>query len=75
MKPVPTSIEREIFPFMADEGELYSMDLEGFWMDIGQPADYLRGTNLFLEDCSKNNKTQLAVGKNIKGNVIIVFMK
>lgn len=31
----PTSIEREIFPQIAAEGKLYSMDLESFWMDIG----------------------------------------
>lgn len=57
---------------MAEEGELYSMDLEGFWMDIGQPADYLRGTNLFLDDLNSNDNKQLAFGKNIKGNVLIV---
>jgi mannose-1-phosphate guanylyltransferase len=37
----PTSIEKEIFPAMAKDGELYCFDLEGFWMDIGQPKDYL----------------------------------
>lgn len=31
----PTSIEREIFPQMASEGQLYQMCLEGYWMDIG----------------------------------------
>ncbi|CCJ28078.1 unnamed protein product [Pneumocystis jirovecii] len=37
----PTSIEKEIFPAMASEGQLHSYDLEGYWMDIGQPKDYL----------------------------------
>jgi len=31
----PCSIEREIFPKMAAEGQLYQMELEGYWMDIG----------------------------------------
>ena len=31
----PCSIEREIFPKMADDGQLYQLPLEGFWMDIG----------------------------------------
>lgn len=31
----PTSIEREIFPQMASEGQLYQMSLGGYWMDIG----------------------------------------
>jgi len=44
----PTSIEKEIFPQMADASELYAMDLPGFWMDIGQPKDYLTGMCLLL---------------------------
>jgi mannose-1-phosphate guanylyltransferase len=39
----PTSIEREIFPVMASENEIYQMVLPGYWMDIGQPHDYLSG--------------------------------
>jgi len=28
---------------MAGEGHLYQMELPGYWMDIGQPKDYLSG--------------------------------
>jgi len=45
----PTSIEREIFPQMAKDGKLFAMDLEGFWMDIGQPKDFISGTKLYLK--------------------------
>ena len=38
----PTSIEKEIFPPLASEGKLFAMVLPGFWMDVGQPRDYLR---------------------------------
>jgi mannose-1-phosphate guanylyltransferase len=69
----PMSIEREIFPQMAKEGELYVHQLEGFWADIGQPRDYLTGTNLYLNDLAITNKDRLAKGSNITGNVIIVF--
>lgn len=41
----PTSIEKEVFPFMAQEGQLYAMELQGFWMDVGQPKDFLTGTS------------------------------
>ncbi|KAF1744265.1 hypothetical protein MXB_1800 [Myxobolus squamalis] len=44
----PTSIEKDIFPLIASDGLLYSFDLEGFWMDIGQPKDYLTGSKLYL---------------------------
>lgn len=39
----PMSIEKEVFPFMATDGELYAMELQGFWMDVGQPKDFLTG--------------------------------
>jgi len=71
IKPVPTSIEREIFPLMAQDGELFSLDLEGFWMDIGQPTDYLKGTGIYLDDLKKSGSKELAEGSNFKGNVLI----
>ena len=37
----PTSIEKEVFPYIAQEGKLFAMVLEGYWMDVGQPKDFL----------------------------------
>ena len=42
------SIEKEVFPFMAKDGDLHCMELEGFWMDVGQPKDFLTGMCLYL---------------------------
>jgi mannose-1-phosphate guanylyltransferase len=67
----PTSIERETFPAMAAEKELYRFVLPGFWMDIGQPKDYLTGQVLKLKSLSETNPEVLASGDNIKGNVLI----
>lgn len=39
----PMSIEKEVFPFMATDGQLNAMELQGFWMDVGQPKDFLTG--------------------------------
>jgi mannose-1-phosphate guanylyltransferase len=44
----PTSIEKEIFPAIAADHQLHSFDLAGFWMDVGQPKDYLSGDFLML---------------------------
>lgn len=44
----PTSMEKETFPAMVRDRQLHSMDLPGFWMDVGQPKDYLSGTCLYL---------------------------
>jgi mannose-1-phosphate guanylyltransferase len=49
----PTSIEKEVFPKMAIDGQLHSFDLEGYWMDIGQPKDFLTGTCLYLANLAK----------------------
>jgi hypothetical protein len=55
----PTSIEKETFPEMCAEGELHSFDLEGFWMDVGQPKDFLTGTCLYLSSLAKKGSKQL----------------
>ena len=44
----PTSIEKEVFPLVAQEDKLRAMVLEGYWMDVGQPKDYLQGLDLYL---------------------------
>lgn len=37
----PTSIEKEIFPLMVSQENLYALELQGYWMDVGQPEDFL----------------------------------
>jgi mannose-1-phosphate guanylyltransferase len=69
--PEPTSIEKEIFPVMAKAGELHAMELPGFWMDVGQPKDFLSGTCLYLTSTHKRKPSVLAQGDHIIGNVLI----
>jgi mannose-1-phosphate guanylyltransferase len=35
------SIEREVFPAMADDGTLFAMAGDTYWIDAGTPAEYL----------------------------------
>jgi len=68
----PTSIEREIFPVMASQHQLYSMDLPGYWMDIGQPKDFLKGMVLHLKYMAEEKQTTLnRDGVKIIGNVLL----
>jgi len=67
----PTSIEKETFPQMATDGQLHCMELKGFWMDVGQPKDFLTGMCLFLGSLRDKGSQQLASGANVVGNVII----
>ena len=69
----PTSIEKETFPKLVEKKQLYSFDLEGYWMDVGQPKDFLAGTALYLNSVLKKNPEKLAKGDFIHpdGNVLI----
>ncbi|KAI3851802.1 hypothetical protein MKX03_034157 [Papaver bracteatum] len=67
----PTSIEKEVFPKIAAEQNLYAMVLPGFWMDIGQPRDYIKGLSLYLDSIRNKSPSKLASGSHIVGNVII----
>lgn len=55
----PTSIEKETFPAMAADHQLHSFDLDGFWMDVGQPKDFLSGTCLYLSSLTKKGSKDL----------------
>lgn len=66
------SIEKEVFPFMSDDSQLYAMELSGFWMDVGQPKDYLTGMCMYLESLRKLGKANNEKSSsNIVGNVLI----
>lgn len=55
----PTSIEQETFPAIVKDGQLHSFDLDGFWMDVGQPKDFLSGTCLYLSSLTKKGSKLL----------------
>ncbi|QDS75000.1 mannose-1-phosphate guanyltransferase [Venturia effusa] len=70
----PTSIEQETFPAMVAEGELHSFDLEGFWMDVGQPKDFIAGTCLYLSSLAKRQPKLLVPNSEPyihQGNVMV----
>jgi mannose-1-phosphate guanylyltransferase len=49
MQNKPMSIEKEVFPKMAQDCQLHAIPLHGFWADVGQPKDFLIGTALYLQ--------------------------
>jgi len=71
IEPKPTSIEKEIFPKMAQENQLYCMYLEGFWMDVGQPKDFLAGMSLYLNALKLKSPELLRTGPNIIPPVLV----
>lgn len=67
----PTSIEKEVFPNMAADKELYAFELQGFWMDVGQPKDFLIGMCLYLKHLRTVDPSKLYKGPGAVGNVLI----
>lgn len=67
----PTSIEKEVFPYMAHDGELYAMELQGFWMDVGQPKDFLTGMCFYLAALKQCNSAALYQNTGVVGNVLV----
>jgi mannose-1-phosphate guanylyltransferase len=65
------SIEKEVFPKMAKDGQLHATPLAGFWADVGQPKDFLTGTALYLNSLFQQKSSELITGDNIVGNVMI----
>ena len=68
----PASIEREVFPKMASDQELYAYPMKGFWADVGKPKDFLLAMELFLNDLyeKKVNRDLFSpqsdsIGKNV----------
>lgn len=71
IKCEPTSIEKQVFPKMAQEGQLYTTELGGFWMDVGQPKDYLTGMCMYLNWARNTSPEMLCpAGPGIVGNVL-----
>ncbi|KAF8061370.1 mannose-1-phosphate guanylyltransferase 2 [Scenedesmus sp. PABB004] len=67
----PTSIEREVFPHVAADKRLFAFTLPGYWMDVGQPKDYLKGLTLHLDSLKIHSRPSLASGPQFTGNVLV----
>lgn len=67
----PTSIEKEVFPAIAAAKKLFAMTLPGYWMDVGQPKDYLTGLKLHLDTMSRKCPEALTSGDHCVGPVLI----
>jgi mannose-1-phosphate guanylyltransferase len=54
----PCSLEKEIFPRLAEEGKLFGHEIKGLWIDVGEPGDYIRANKLWLN--SERARARLA---------------
>ncbi len=52
------SIEREVFPKLAEEGKLGGHCIDGLWIDIGKPQEYLEANKIVLDSLAKKGKQE-----------------
>lgn len=67
------SIEREVFPRLAEEGGLYGYVFDGLWMDIGKPQEYLELNKIMLSQIGSEGKCRS--GENVKIKKAVAFGK
>jgi mannose-1-phosphate guanylyltransferase len=58
------SMEREVFPRLAEENRLCGYVYDGVWIDIGNPEDYLEANRIMLDRL--NDESRLKIDKNSK---------
>jgi mannose-1-phosphate guanylyltransferase len=67
------SMEREVFPQLAQENALFSHKVGGLWIDIGRPEEYLQTNKMLLETCADKQqdnvkfvcRSPVAIGKGV----------
>jgi mannose-1-phosphate guanylyltransferase len=68
------SMEREVFPKLAAENALYGHRVDGLWIDIGKPEEYLQTNKMLVATCADKPKksakftckTPVAFGRGVK---------
>ncbi len=65
------SMEREIFPKLASQGKLYGHVVQGLWMDIGKPEEYLETNRILLDSMKQKRKPKGSSAFQINNPVAI----
>jgi mannose-1-phosphate guanylyltransferase len=52
------SMEREVFPKLAEQGKLYGHIIHGVWIDIGKPEEYLQTNKVILDTIARAQRTR-----------------
>lgn len=65
------SMEREIFPKLAEEGTFYGYVFEDLWMDIGKPEEYLAINRTLLDSFVAHQKRKIRSKAEVKEPVAL----
>ncbi|CAL9049202.1 unnamed protein product, partial [Musa banksii] len=64
-------LERQVFPSIAAREACTLWFMLDFWMDMGQPKDYLAGLRFCLDYVKRHSPSALAAGQYIIGKVLV----
>jgi mannose-1-phosphate guanylyltransferase len=67
------SMEREIFPKLAERGRLFGHVVDGLWIDIGRPDEYLQANRILLDKLKAKSGSKAPRG--VKVNYPIALEK
>jgi mannose-1-phosphate guanylyltransferase len=65
------SMEREVFPKLAEDGELYGHVVHGLWVDIGKPEEYLQTNKIILDSLGNTRRHKRADKFELKNPVAL----
>lgn len=65
------SIEREVFPKLAEEGTLYGHVFDGLWLDIGKTEEYLQLNKTLLDSFVNQQKHKIRAKIEVKNLVAL----
>ena len=64
-------MEREVFPKLAEEGKLFGHFVNGLWIDIGKPEEYLQTNKMILDTMAKGRKQKKPKNFELKNPVAL----
>ena len=65
------SIEREVFPLLVEQGRMYAVAWDGFWVDAGTPETYLE-VQLALSDGGWTHpEAEIASDAIVRGSIVM----
>ena len=65
------SMEREVFPKLVEKGVFYGHKINGLWIDIGKPEEYLQTNRILLENGFNKERVIKAKEFEVKAPVAI----
>jgi mannose-1-phosphate guanylyltransferase len=65
------SMEREVFPRLADKNALYGHKVDGLWIDIGKPEEYLTANKMLLDTLSSKQRKDKTGKYQLKNPIAI----